>query len=92
MHDYLTWPRNSRGYRGARVPGLYGIRGYERYEEEYRRADGQWRISIMRLVRTRIDLLTGEFAPVSDQEFLTADPEWIQSTMPQAKIDNRRVQ
>lgn len=36
MHDYLVWPRDSRDYRGAKVPGLYGIRGYGTYEEEYR--------------------------------------------------------
>src|SRR6476620_7039260 len=37
MHDYLVWPRDSRDYRGAKVPGLYGVRGYGTYEEEYRR-------------------------------------------------------
>lgn len=60
MHDYLTWPRGSRNYRGASVPRLYGIRGYGFYEEEYRHLNGRWRISAMRLVRTRIDLLAGE--------------------------------
>ena len=40
MHDYLVWARDSRPYRGAKIPGLYGIRGYGLYEEEYRRSTG----------------------------------------------------
>ena len=83
MHDYLVWPRDSRDYRGAKVPGLYGIRGYGTYEEEYRRLDGQWRISVMRLVRKRIDLLTDESPSLRDQDFLAPDPEWIPSVLPQ---------
>ncbi|BCW58606.1 nuclear transport factor 2 family protein [Arthrobacter sp. StoSoilB20] len=78
MHDYLVWPRDSREYRGAKVPGLYGIRGYGHYEEEYRRVEGRWRISIMRLVRTRIELLTGDSSPLHRQDyFLAADPGWM---------------
>jgi hypothetical protein len=83
MHDCLVWPRDSRDYRGAKVPGLYGIRGYGFYEEEYRRVDGRWRISTMRLVRTRIELLTGEVSPLHDEDYVVAaDPEWIPSAGP----------
>ncbi|MFP3462811.1 nuclear transport factor 2 family protein [Arthrobacter globiformis] len=82
MHDYLVWPRDTRDYRGGKVPGLYGIRGYGTYEEEYRRLSGRWRISVMRLVRTRIDLLTGESAPLQNQDFLAADPLWLSSGSP----------
>ena len=76
MHDYLTWPFDNRGYRGASIPGFYGIRGYGFYEEEYRRLNGRWRISVMRLVRTRIDLLVGE-QQTSMPSLITADSDWI---------------
>ncbi|MFJ4264405.1 nuclear transport factor 2 family protein [Paenarthrobacter nicotinovorans] len=78
MHDYLVWPPDSRDYRGAKIPGLYGVRGYGHYEEEYRYADGRWHVAVMRLLRTRIELLTGGGVPLHRQDyFLTADPEWI---------------
>jgi hypothetical protein len=77
MHDYLTWPRDSRDYRGASVPGLYGIRGYGFYEEEYRHVNGRWRISVMRLVRTRIDLLVGEQVQTHMLSLVRPSPDWI---------------
>jgi hypothetical protein len=80
MHDYLIWPRDSREYRGAKIPGLYGIRGYGLYEEEYRRLDGHWRIAAMRLVRTRIDLLVGEHIQLPVQDLGLPDPAWIPAT------------
>jgi hypothetical protein len=80
MHDYLVWAPDSRDYRGAKIPGLYGIRGYGLYEEEYRRLEGHWRIAAMRLVRTRIDLLVGEPAQLRGQDLGTPDPDWITNT------------
>lgn len=77
MHDYLLWPRDSRNYRGAHVPGLYGIHGYGFYEEEYCRLNGRWRISTMRLVRTRIDLLTGDQARPPMSGLIEPTPDWI---------------
>jgi hypothetical protein len=77
MHDYLTWPRGSRDYRGASVPGLYGIRGYGFYEEEYRHLNGRWRIAVMHLVRTRIDLLAGEQVQTPMPSLVAPDPDWI---------------
>lgn len=77
MHDYLIWPRDSRDYRGASVPGLYGIRGYGFYEEEYWHLNGRWCIAVMRLVRTRIDLLVGEPIQRPMQSLVAPDPDWI---------------
>lgn len=77
MHDYLLWPRDSRDYRGARIPGLYGIRGCGFYEEEYRRLNGRWRISVMRLVRTRLDLLAGDQARPPMSSLTEPTPDWI---------------
>jgi hypothetical protein len=77
MHDYLIWPCDSRDYRGASIPGLYGIRGYGFYEEEYRLLNGRWRIATMRLVRTRIDLLVGEPVHRPMDSLISPDPDWI---------------
>lgn len=77
MYDYLIWPRDSRDYRGASVPGLYGIRGYGFYEDEYRHLNGRWRIAVMRLVRTRIDLLVGEQVKTPMPSLVAPDPDWI---------------
>ncbi|QWT22055.1 nuclear transport factor 2 family protein [Bacillus sp. NP157] len=38
-------------------PEATGFRGYGFYEEQYQRLDGTWRISLMRLARTRVDPL-----------------------------------
>lgn len=81
MHDYLVWVPDSRPYRSTKIPGLYGIRGYGLYEEEYRRLDGLWRIASMRLVRTRIDLLVGEPLQLPGPDLVGApDPDWIHSS------------
>lgn len=77
MHDYLIWLPDSRDYRGATIPGLYGIRGYGFYEEEYRPFNGRWLISTMRLVRTRIDLLVGEPMHRPMHSLIAPDPDWI---------------
>src|SRR5699024_8437855 len=60
MQDHLLWPRDSRPYRGEMIPGLRGIRGYGVYEEEYRLLGNDWKISRMRLARTRVELVTEE--------------------------------
>ncbi len=49
MFDYVEWPEND-GVRN-------GLQGYGHYREEYRREDGAWRISRIRLERLRIDWL-----------------------------------
>jgi uncharacterized protein (TIGR02246 family) len=50
MEDYNEWPPRESGER-------VGIRGYGHYREEYRREDGEWRISRCRLDRLRVDPL-----------------------------------
>ena len=77
MHDYLIWPCDSRDYRGTSIPGLYGIRGYGFYEEEYRLFEGRWHITTMRLVRTRNDLLVGDPMQPAINSLIAPDPDWI---------------
>ncbi|WP_252575520.1 nuclear transport factor 2 family protein [Pseudarthrobacter cellobiosi] len=45
MFDQLTWEPDSREYQGFDVPGMWEIRGYGHYEEEYVRTAEGWRIS-----------------------------------------------
>lgn len=47
--------------------GMTGFHGYGHYEERYRRLDGEWKISFLRLTRLRVD-------PLSPQDRLLALP------------------
>jgi SnoaL-like domain len=59
LADYLEWP--SEPGSGERR----GMKGYWRYEEEYRKIDGAWKIATLRLRPLRIDPLPRE--PLPDQ-------------------------
>lgn len=54
MMDYVDFGRDEKWGDAASNRGWSGW-GY--YEEEYVRVDGSWRISFMRLVRQRMDML-----------------------------------
>lgn len=54
MQDHLEWPEP---IALKEAPEALGFIGYGHYEEEYRRVDGQWRMSFLRLSRLRIDPL-----------------------------------
>ncbi len=61
MFDWLEFPPEHPFHAGA--PHQLGY-GY--YEEEYRRDDGVWRISFMRLRRLRLDRIAADgFMPVA---------------------------
>ncbi len=78
MQDYVTWPIDSRPYRGVEIPGLYGFRGYGAYEDEYRLTEAGWRIDFTRLTRTRIDpLVDTEPLDPNLEGVLVSDPEWL---------------
>lgn len=77
MHDYLTWPPGTRGYKGADAPGMYGIRGWGRYEDLYVDVgSGMWRIAYSRLVRSRVDALVGS-PPVTIGDLGSGDCDWL---------------
>ena len=59
MFDQLTWEPDSREEQGFEIPGMWGIRGYGHYKEEYVRTAEGWRISFMKLTRLRIEPLVG---------------------------------
>ncbi|TDC98008.1 nuclear transport factor 2 family protein [Nonomuraea deserti] len=78
MQDYLTWPRDSRVYKRIPIPGMYGIRGYGFYDEEYTWEPTGWRISFMRLTRLRIDPLTGGYIEPPPYDGPAADTGWLE--------------
>ncbi|MDC5696524.1 nuclear transport factor 2 family protein [Intrasporangium calvum] len=79
MHDYLTWEPGSRIYKGIELPGMYGLRGYGYYEDEYAPTDEGWRICFSRLVRTRIDPLVGVPPQAPNYQMLDPDPGWLEA-------------
>ncbi|MBT8162257.1 MULTISPECIES: nuclear transport factor 2 family protein [Arthrobacter] len=76
MNDYVTWEPDSRDYKSVPIAGMYCIRGYGLYEEEYVRTPAGWRISFSRLVRTRIDPLVGTPAP-APYAYPAPDDAWL---------------
>lgn len=77
MEDYVTWPRGDRIYRGVRNPNQWGIKGYGHYEDEFRRVEGKWRISFLRLTRLRIDPLVGTEATDPGFEMVRLSNDWL---------------
>lgn len=77
MTDYVTWPPDSRNYRGVQIPGMYGFRGYGYYEEEYARTAAGWRMDFMRLTRVRIDPLVGPEIPSPAYDTPPPTVDWI---------------
>src|SRR5579862_2942897 len=57
MADYMEWPEPI-GLPDA--PLARGMQGFGHYEEEYRRIDGVWKMSHLRLCRMRLAALPAE--------------------------------
>jgi hypothetical protein len=73
MEDFVEW---TDGSTVKETPGSRGFFGYGYYEEEYRREDGRWKISFLRLARLRIDAVpTDQPPPRMGQRGPTAD--WL---------------
>lgn len=79
MADYLIWDDPGFVYKGFPLPGMYGIRGYGYYDEEYERnpRDGHWRISFMRLTRHWIDPLRGDRVEPPPYDVPAVDLAWL---------------
>lgn len=60
MQDYMEWPQPI-GYPGH--PAARGMHGFGFYEEDYRKDGGIWRLSHLRLVRTRLMALPDTHPP-----------------------------
>lgn len=70
MMDYVEFP-SSTDPAAAR-----GWIGWGSYEEEYRRVNGQWRITFMRLTRQRMDELTADH-PALKLGRIAPNPGWL---------------
>jgi len=55
LHDYVEWPSDPGGRRG--------MEGFGRYDETYRKVDGDWKIATWRLGYLRMDALPREPLP-----------------------------
>lgn len=85
LADDQVWPVDSRGYGGREVKGLYGIRGFGSYEDEYILTDEGWRISQSHLVRSRVELKIRGGDDVILTDFSGGTPDWLpQSNRPES--------
>lgn len=74
MMDYLEWPD---GYTPREAPGRQrGFYGYGHYEEAYRKVEGRWLFSFLRLTRLRIDPLPADH-PAPMKGILSATGDWL---------------
>jgi hypothetical protein len=72
MFDYIEW---EPGMNPGGPEGPVAFHGYGHYEEEYRRVDGDWKISFLRLTRLRLD----EFhdLPAAGEIQRRHSPDWL---------------
>jgi hypothetical protein len=76
MFDYLTWDPEQQP---ERHPGGIGLVGYGHYEETYRKVDGEWKISFLRLTRLRADAVTGDVPTPSTTSWQPRSADWLSS-------------
>lgn len=80
MMDIVEWPRPGAL---ARYPSADAFCGYGFYEERYRLYEGAWRISLVRLTRTRIEPLVNGVRDVQYDPhgglkgYLFPSPDWV---------------
>lgn len=77
MFDQLTWEPDSREEQGFHVPGMWGVRGYGHYEEEYVRTADGWRISFLKLSRLRIEPLVGPGHLIPESSLTGVTEGWL---------------
>jgi len=73
MQDFLTWDPQYASLPGITVDGAYAFHGFGYYEDTYRLDVSRWKISSMRLIRTRFDVVTSgvkirSFQPHREQQ------------------------
>lgn len=77
MQDHLEWPQP---LALKEAPQARGFIGYGHYEEEYRRIDGKWHMTFLRLTRLRIDPLP-RGKPSKPIVSLRASANWLEAVV-----------
>jgi hypothetical protein len=74
MFDWVEFPEaRDTGHGVSR-----GFTGFGHYEEEYRRHDGVWRISFLRLTRLLFTQITGEASPPVRTDYISSrHRDWL---------------
>ena len=76
MFDWVEFPEIHDTGRGVNR----GFTGYGHYEEEYRRVDGTWKISLLRLTRLKVEPILGEAGPSLAALYLSSrGRDWLAS-------------
>jgi hypothetical protein len=76
MFDWVEFPEIRDTGRGVNR----GFTGYGHYEEEYRRVDGTWKISLLRLTRLKVNPILRDPEPPLDAAYLSSrGREWLAS-------------
>lgn len=78
MQDFLTWDPAQTSLPGIELPGAHSLHGFGYYEDSYRKTDGAWKISSMRLVRTRIDISNDGPRPTVISPVARVDHTWLE--------------
>ena len=74
MFDWVEFPTLIESGRGK---GYRGFVGYGHYEEEYRKVDGTWKISFLRLTRLRINPVVGGPQVALDGWLSSSTTDWL---------------
>ena len=84
MYDRVEYPEPFGGtdYRGLdpREHSIRGFMGTGHYEEEYRKDDGVWRISRLKLTRLRLVAIVGDPAPAFEITNPSHGTDWLTAT------------
>lgn len=78
MQDFLTWDPQETSLPGITNPGAHSLHGFGYYEDSYRFDGGRWRLSSMRLIRTRLDVLAASPAPTTFPVAGSIDLSWVE--------------
>jgi hypothetical protein len=81
MFDWVEFPEPAT--EGPRA-GQRGAVGYGYYQEQYRKVDGTWKISFMRLTRQRVEPLFGRGVTyeLEPGRIATGGADWLESEGP----------
>ena len=73
MADYMEWPQPINLPDAPNARGMYG---FGHYEEEYRKANGLWKMAHLRLIRARLIPLPDDH-PKAAKPAIFASMEWL---------------